>query len=243
MRNEKLGHRVAKVVAARIIEAVTDGRDPGLPTEREIADEFDVSMTVAREVVALLVSMMMVRVHHGRRMQLMPQSAWNYLHPVMLELQDDEGRLQLITELFDLRLLVEPEAAARAAGKATPEGIARMEEILRRFRSSGLSLAERYECDATFHQEIMASSNNRPLAHVLDSANELLKFSRVANESSPAWSAELIDSQHSAIFDAIRSRDPEAARATMREHLRWGLEHIEVSAEAAASAQEGGHHR
>jgi DNA-binding FadR family transcriptional regulator len=237
MRNEKLGNRVARVVASRIIEAVTDGRDPGLPTEREIADEFDVSMTVAREVVALLVSMMMVRVHHGRRMQLMPPSAWNYLHPVMLELQDDEGRRQLIAELFDLRLLVEPEAAARAADKATSAGIARMEELLRRFRSSEHNIAERYECDVTFHQEIMASSSNRPLAHVLDSANELLKFSRVANESSPAWSAELIDSQHSAILDAIRARDAEAARAAMREHLLWGLEHIEGNAEPAPATQ------
>jgi DNA-binding FadR family transcriptional regulator len=233
MRNEKLGHRVSKVVAARIIEAVNDGRDPGLPTEREIADEFDVSMTVAREVVALLVSMMMVRVHHGRRMQLMPQSAWNYLHPVMLELQDDDGKRQLIAELFDLRLLVEPEAAARAADKATAAGIARMEELLQRFRSSEHNIAERYECDGTFHQEIMASTNNRPLAHVLDSANELLKFSRVANESSPAWSADLVDRQHSAILDAIRARDPEAARTAMREHLLWGLEHIEGDAEPA----------
>jgi len=233
MRNEKLGQRVAKVVAARIIEALTDGGDPVLPTEREIAVEFDVSMTVAREVVALLVSMMMVRVHHGRRMQLIPQSAWNYLHPVMLELQDDEGRRQLIAELFDLRLLVEPEAAARAADKANATGIARMEELLSRFRSSDLSTDERYECDAAFHQEIMSSSNNRPLAHVLDSANELLKFSRAANGLSPAWSAELIDSQHTAILDAIRARDAEAARAAMRDHLLWGLEHIAGKAEPA----------
>jgi DNA-binding FadR family transcriptional regulator len=226
MQNEKLGHRVAKVLAGRIVEAASSESELILPTEREIADEFGVSMTVAREVVALLASMMMVRVHHGRRMQVMAESAWNYLHPVMLALQDGEGTRRLIAELFDLRILIEPEGAARAALKASEASVERMSELLGRFRASPPYTEEFYECDVAFHQEIMTASANRPLAHILDSANELLKASRYANESSPAWSSTLVDEQHRAILDAIRDRDPEGARAAMRMHLQWGLAHI-----------------
>src|SRR6266550_2372150 len=107
IRKEKLGHQVTKVLARRIIDAAGGGDGVLIaPTEREICEKFAVSKTVAREVIAELGSMNLVSVRHGRRMALLPESKWNLLHPLMVEVQGIDGVHRLVSELFDFRLMV-----------------------------------------------------------------------------------------------------------------------------------------
>ena|SRR5688572_12173677 len=221
VRVEKLGERVAKVLAARLIKGSAGNGEVPLPTEREISDEFGVSKTVAREVVAHLTSMKLVETHHGRRMRLLPDSDWNYLHPMMLELQDVDGTRRLVSELFDVRLLIEPETAARAAIDATEEHHVRMARLLDLMRDSVDRPDEYLLTDVAFHQEILSSSKNRLLAHILDSVQHLMFQSRRA--TGMATEARVRATEfHTAVYEAIRDRDPERARSAMRTHLIAG---------------------
>lgn len=221
IRADKLGARVAKLLARRLINGDPTGQGAEPPTEREISDEFGVSKTVAREVVALLQSMKLVETHHGRRMRLRPETEWNYLHPMMLELQDDEGARLMISELFDVRLLIEPETAARAAIDATDDQILRMGHWVDLMRTT-LDDPEAYLLhDVAFHQEILAASRNRLLGHILDSVQHLLFQSRRTTGISGEARRQAYEF-HAAVFEAIRSRDPDRARLAMRSHLLAG---------------------
>jgi DNA-binding FadR family transcriptional regulator len=219
IRSEKLGARVAKLLAARLIAGVA--QPSALPTEREISDEFGVSKTVAREVVAHLQSMKLVETHHGRRMRLLPETDWNYLHPLMLELQDEAGARLMVSELFDVRLLVEPETAARAAIEATDEQVDRMAQQVELMHRT-LDDPEAYLLhDLAFHQEILAASRNRLLRHILDSVQHLLFKSRRTTGMTVQARKQAYEF-HAAVFEAIRARDPDRARLAMRSHLLAG---------------------
>ena len=219
---EKLGERVARVLAARIIDAGGGTRRAlRLPTEREISEEFGVSKTVAREVVAHLSSMRLVVVHHGRRMQMLPESDWNFLHPVMLELQDEDGKRRLLAELFDVRLLIEPETAARAARDATGEQLTRMVDHLDAMQRSIDAPDEYLEHDVAFHQVVIGASENRLLAHILDSVRHLMTTSRRVTMTVPDSRPQAVEG-HREVYEAIRDGDPGRARSAMRDHLLWG---------------------
>jgi DNA-binding FadR family transcriptional regulator len=222
VRSEKLGARVARILASRIVNDPADDRGGGsLPTEREICEEFGVSKTVAREVVAHLQSMKLVETHHGRRMRRRPVWEWNYLHPMMLELQDEAGTRRMISELFDVRLLIEPETAARAAMDASEYHLARMSDLLDQMRTT-VDLPDRYLLhDIAFHQEILAASRNRLLGHILDSVQHLLFQSRRTTGFSREARHKAYEF-HAAVFEAIRDRNPERARLAMRKHLIAG---------------------
>jgi DNA-binding FadR family transcriptional regulator len=223
VRKEKLGHQVTKVLARRIIDAASGG-DGGLiaPTEREICEKFTVSKTVAREVIAELGSMNLVSVRHGRRMALLPESKWNLLHPLMVEVQGSDGLHRLVSELFDFRLMVEPEAAARAAVEATDAQRSRMGSLLEAIEKGVEAGVDYSDYDVGFHQEIVASARNRMLSHILDSVRDLMQTSRRVTSIEPSAGSEAVEG-HRAVYRAIVNRDPEAARRAMQEHLMWGV--------------------
>jgi len=132
----KLSDQVTRVLAGRIVNGEIG--EAGLPpTEQDICAEFGVSKTTAREVIGALAARGLVTVRHGRRMEIRAVSEWNHLDPLLLELNDDpESVRRTLGDLHDLRMLLEPEIAARAALMASDEQLIRMEKAVERMRSS-----------------------------------------------------------------------------------------------------------
>lgn len=217
MSNErplKLSDQVTRVLAGRIVNG--DLGQP--PTEQDICKEFGVSKTTAREVIGALAARGLVTVRHGRRMEIRPVSEWNHLDPLLLELnQDAEGVRRTLGDLHDLRMLLEPEIAARAALMATPEQLARIREAVERMEELEDDPDAYLEFDVDFHSELASATGNVVLAFVLDSVRELLRVSRrvtnLADKMPEATRA------HRRIYEALLAREPETARQAMRTHL------------------------
>src|SRR2546429_9093026 len=112
------------------------GDSPPPPTEQEICRDFGVSKTTAREVVRTLAALGLVEVRHGRRMRVRPLGEWNHLDPLLLELNDDpDVARRYLADLHDVRMLLEPEIAARAALRASAEQIERMRAAVDRMEA------------------------------------------------------------------------------------------------------------
>lgn len=211
---QRLADQVTRRVAGRIISAPDDP----LPSEQEICTAYGVSKTVAREVIGRLRDMRIVTVHHGRRMQRRPEGEWDYLDPLVLELQDDAGTRQLLLELQEIRRLIEPEIAARAASARTATQLQVMRAALDGMRASADD-ADRYaEHDVAFHQGIVDSAQNRVASHIIDSIRALMRTSRRYTNAVPG-TLPRATGEHEAIFEAIADQDPERARAAMIDHL------------------------
>ena len=228
----KLSDKVTRVLAGRIVNG-----DLGIPpTEQDICAEFRVSKTTAREVISALAARGLVTVRHGRRMEVRPVSDWNHLDPLLLELnQDAEGVRRTLGDLHDLRMLLEPEIAARAAQQATPEQLERMRVSLERMAALEDDPDAYLEVDVDFHSEIASATGNIVLAFVLDSVRELLRVSR--RVTNLLGTMPETTEGHRRIYEALRAHEPEAAREAMRAHLLtvtevWAPERSRAAIEA-----------
>jgi len=214
----KLREQVTRALARRIVngEIGDDGVRP--PTEQDICTEFGVSKTTAREVIGALAALGLVTVRHGRRMRINPIGEWNHLDPLLLELNDDPERVRrYLADLHDLRMLLEPEIAARAALASSEEQIGRMRKAVDEMRRLEHDPDAYLEVDLMFHRELAAATGNLVLAFVLDSVRELLRVSRrVTNQNATLLEAT---QAHRQIVEAVAAREPEAARQVMRLHL------------------------
>jgi GntR family transcriptional regulator, transcriptional repressor for pyruvate dehydrogenase complex len=119
-------------------------------------------------------------------------------------------------ELFETRLIVEPELAARAAERATAEDISALRNAVLAMERSKVK-RERLEADMAFHNAIFHASGNR-ICQLLFKGIHRTVFTSMS-QLSERVSIEQPLKYHRKIYAAIRARDAEAARAAMRDRI------------------------
>ena len=213
VRKDKVYDQVARKLEQFILQELKPGDK--LPSERELALSCKVSRSSIRDAMRRLELMGLVEPRQGAGTivrQLSPDALVNPLTAILLR------QRKHLAELLDVRRMIEPPIAARAAQHITPEQLAHLEEILRR-HSQKLSLNEpAIEEDSEFHYIIATAANNSMLLQVIDVLMDLLRESRERNmqvEGRPQKSFE----GHKRIFTALCQGDAKATEAAMRRHL------------------------
>lgn len=156
----------------------------------------------------------------GEGTRVLPLSSWMLLDPeVLCWLRESDMAISIIEHLIEIRLIIEPEAAALASMRGTMEQFMAMSEALDRMGSGEQErTAMSTQGDIDFHNIILDASGNIFLARLRDLCMvsvELfvrLTFAKVQSVS------ESIDN-HRKLFEAIRSRNPELARKEARNVL------------------------
>ncbi len=199
-----------------------------LPGEVEMRERFDVSRTALREAYSVLgaKSLIVARPKVGTRVRA--RADWNMLDPEVLAwhlqtvpVEDFAG------ELYVLRQMVEPEAAALAAAarsRPTIERIAAAYADMERFKH-GVD-GDLIAADTRFHLAILEATGNR----FIGALGGLIRAALVATfRLSWEGAARIADDrllEHRAIFEAIRDADPEQARDRMHLLLRESFNDI-----------------
>jgi DNA-binding GntR family transcriptional regulator len=132
-----------------------------------------------------------------------------------------QGAENWLVELHELRELLEPAAAARAAQNITEDDLARLDQLAGEARphsnSDWLAAAQRFDFD--LHLTIANRSGNFALAETI---RKIWRFKRISYLATPE-PPETIErgyGEHLALMAALRARDGETARAAMLFHLR-----------------------
>ncbi|MFD4668857.1 FadR/GntR family transcriptional regulator [Lentzea sp. NPDC058450] len=208
--------QVAAHLTRRIVLGeIEDGR---APSELDISREFGVSRVVARETLKILASLDIVEVAQGRRVVVRPPAEWDYLSPLLIEWLPAEIVGELLQELHQMRVLLEPELAAMAAACVTDEAVRRLKAEVDRMAELESDPNAYLAVDHEFHMEICRTADNRILDRIMYSARWLGTASRrITNEAPSALRKATHD--HTEIYEAIVARDPDRARAAMRTHL------------------------
>ncbi|GLY47712.1 FadR/GntR family transcriptional regulator [Lentzea sp. NBRC 102530] len=208
--------QVAAHLTRRIVSGeLQDGRGP---SELDISREFGVSRVVARETLKVLASLDIVEVAQGRRVVVRPPAEWDYLSPLLIEWLPAEVVGELLQELDQMRMLLEPELAAMAAALVTDETLDRLRDEIGRMEALEGDPNAYLEVDHEFHMEICRAADNRILDRIMYSARWLGTASRrITNEAPAALCKATAD--HTEIYEALVARDPDRARAAMRKHL------------------------
>ena len=127
-----------------------------------------------------------------------------------------------IMDLYDVRLILEPAAAARAAIHRTDTDLVAIRRAHTHFRIAYEMGDPVWQADVDFHQAIADASGNAVLAHVLSPMSDLLHRAREATGRVPA-AVDLALHQHEEIAAAIEAGDSDRASATMQTHIEAGI--------------------
>jgi GntR family transcriptional repressor for pyruvate dehydrogenase complex len=210
--------RVFEGVAQQIQRLIADGAlKPGdrLPPERELAERLAVSRSSLRDAIRTLELVGLVVPRQGEGTVVADVSPEAVVMPIASVLL---RKRELIAELLDVRKMIEPALAARAAVRASDEEIARLEEILGRQREKTLRGEPAVEEDSEFHYVIALAAKNGVVRGMLDVLMRLLRETRARSLQSRGRPQRSLTG-HQRVLDAIKRRDPDAAERAVRRHL------------------------
>lgn len=129
---------------------------------------------------------------------------------------------QSINELYEVRLILEPAAAAMAAQHRTDDDLLAMRRARTAYRVAYEMETPVWEADIEFHDAIATASGNAVLPKVLAPVSDLLRNARRATGTLPA-AVELGLEQHEEIAAAIEARATPRARRAMTAHIKAGI--------------------
>lgn len=201
----------------RFQQLLSDGvLKPGarLPSERELAGKFGVARSSLRQALKVLEVMGVITQRVGDGSYLNSDASAVLSVPMdFLFLLDDTS----VQELVEMRLIVEPALAGRAAERATASDIALLRQAIAEFESSEGDRVKLVSADLLFHRRIFQASGNRlsgRLFHMIHRA--MLNMMMVTSQ--------MVDLEHTLhfhipIMEAIEQKDSRQATKLMTEHL------------------------
>lgn len=187
------------------------------PTEAELAKHYGVSRSVTREAVKMLAAKGLLSARPRQGTIIEPTSSWNLFDTDVLRwLLERQFSIELLKQFNELRIAIEPEAAALAAQLARTGQIEKINEGLERMSAAERGADDTLEADMAFHVAILNASNNPFYAQFRDVVSTALRTSIRFTNRIKGRTANVAD--HARVRDAILMRDPDAARRAMR-HL------------------------
>lgn len=212
---------VADRLADTLRAAIVKGRlQPGeaLPSERDLAERYDVNRSSVREAVKRLDAWGLVHVRHGgaTRVRDFLLSAGIDLLPHLVEASGNVDP-DVLNDLHDVRAMLLGYCAEEAARRADPASVARLDEIVRKM--AGARPTVQQELDYEFFQQLVAITGNRVLALFANVIRDVYMAGRERFLPLYDPSRFTLD-HHIATVAAIRARDPLAAGDAMRTFAR-----------------------
>ena len=210
--------RVSEEVTERIKRAILLGEFKAgdrLPSERDLAKQFQVSRVAIREALRKLEHSGFILTRQGATGgTFVTDLTFEYLANAFLDLflSDKIG----IPELYQVRLFLEPEIARLAASAITPEYAERLKQALKDEELIATSLWEDIRMTTAVHYILAEMCGNRFFEAILRSSMRLTH--RVIEVVNPDPYAVHPRGVHRPMVEAILSGDSEAASSAMRKH-------------------------
>lgn len=217
---------LADVVFERMHRAIKSGAyqpDERLPTEHDLAAEFEVSRPIIREALRRLREQGLVYSRRG---------AGSFVRALGMKEPLGFGQLENVADLlncYEFRLTLEPAAAAAAAARHTPESLAAIRHALELMRDATNRQSHREDADFQFHLAIAVAAKNSYFSTAMEALKDHIavgmKF-HGASVKRETTGLTRVFAEHEAIADAIAAGDGAKARQLMLDHLTGSRERL-----------------
>lgn len=214
-----------------------------LPREAELAARLGISRNSLREAVRALSLVRVLEVRQGDGTYV------TSLEPdLLLESTRFVAHLlgdKTVVEVFEVRRMLEPAAAALAAVRIDEDGRTALRRELDRM-TAATSVEDLVEADAAFHAVVAQAAGNSVLSSLLEGLSTRTMRARVWRGRLEKGALDATRAEHTRIYEAIVARDPELARIVSAAHvansehwLRADLERIEANDSGARLPEVG----
>lgn len=197
-----------------------------LPSERDMSDSLGVSRASVREALTALEALGILDIRPGEGTFVRETSVSRIFEPLamVLAVERNPG-----AQMMEIRRILETEAAALAAERASEDNLSNIEIILDKMKNAEI-ISEAVDFDLKFHYSIAEASHNTILLRMMNTVADLMHHTFRSNRENfyadPVKGPRTIR-EHEAIAAAIRARNPVLAREKMLEHIN----HIEADIE------------
>jgi GntR family transcriptional regulator, transcriptional repressor for pyruvate dehydrogenase complex len=216
----------------RIRELIVSGEwGPGtrLPRESDLAQQLGISRNSLREAVRALSLTRVLEVRQGDGTYVSSLEPDELLEPTLSNTHLLRGRTVL--ELFEVRRILEPHAAAVAAERGGAEVVGALRHELDRMYAAEDRAEQLIEADAAFHDVIAGAPGNGVLRALLRSLSTTTARARLWHGIAERGALDLARAEHARIFEAIAAGDQERARAAALLHIvtneSWLRDHLD----------------
>ena len=201
--------------------------ESGFPTEAEISEAYSTSRGVTREAIKMLTSKGMLSARPRSGIVVQPERSWSLLDADVLRwMLERKFSYKLLQSFTEMRLGIEPTAAALAARRADAEAIKGIERGLERMIAAERGEDDHLTSDVAFHVAILDATGNPFYVQLHELVNTALRISIQLTNRIKGHTASI--PAHRRVFDAIRAGDAARANTAMNSIL------VEVMALVAA---------
>jgi DNA-binding FadR family transcriptional regulator len=196
------------------------------PTEAELAKQHSVSRSVTREAVKMLCAKGLLSARPRQGTIIEPTTSWNLFDTDVLRwLLERKFSVELLRHFNQLRVAIEPAAAALAATHADPAQLAAISDGVARMQAAESGHDNTLDADISFHVAVLRASNNPFFLQFREVVSMALRSSIQFTNRIKGRSASVAD--HAAVRDAIVRHHADGARVAMQRIITDVLELIE----------------
>lgn len=218
MIRKTLSQQAADNIYSIILEGTEFGPGDQLPGENALSEKLGVSRSTLREAIRILTSQGVLKVYRGKGtfvsadLNISGDYGLNQMESVRIRLKD----------LYETRLLFEPEVSAIACRRATDDEIAGILKLGKDVEDTIRAGGNRTEIDQDFHNAIVTASHNAFLQRLIPIINSAVEETILLGSGAETL-AENTLRDHALLMEFLKNRDAGAAKQAMYIHLHHAI--------------------
>jgi DNA-binding FadR family transcriptional regulator len=217
---------VSKVMDGLVTGIVEEKYGAILPPQDVLSKEFNVSRTVMREALSMLLARDMLDVRPKIGTRIRPMSDWRMIDEDVVNWRFRAKPDPLfLRDVIEFRMLIEPHASAQAAARGSGADIAAIRDAFDAFRAIRPGEAGYQEADELFHTRIVVASGNqffKQMAAIVRGA--LSTVNPLVADKNGLW--ETVVSAHQRVLEAIERREPKEAEMAALAMIAYSAEEV-----------------
>lgn len=222
---KRLSDQIADDIMTLIAIEKRFGPGDKLPNENELSEKLNISRTTLREAIRILVTNGVLEIKRGRGTFV--REDFDVSKTLQLLNQISEARIGA-RDLYEMRLIFEPEAAYYATIRATDTELERILDFGKQIEEKIIRGEDRTEVEQKFHKSISKATHNAFIDKLMPVIYQAIDAGVVLSQANDRASQDTIN-DHRMIMEFMKARNPEGARSAMKIHILRAINDLEIN--------------
>lgn len=220
--------RLSDSIAEDILSMITIEKKflPGekLPNEIELSTKFNISRTTLREAIRILVTNDILEIKRGKGTFVKKELD---VRNTMLPLNKLANARINAKDLYEIRLIFEPEAAYYATMRASATELDRILMYGKQIEQKIIQKKNRTEVEQKFHKAIAKATHNEFIDKLMPVIFQAIDQGIMLSEENERVTQDTLR-DHQMIMEFMEARNPEGARSAMKIHILHAMKNLEI---------------
>ncbi len=222
---KRLSDQIADDIMTLIAIEKRFGPGDKLPNENELSEKLNISRTTLREAIRILVTNGVLEIKRGRGTFV--REDFDVSKTLQSLNQISEARIGA-RDLYEMRLIFEPEAAYYATIRATDAELERILDYGKQIEEKIIRGEDRTEVEQKFHKSISKATHNAFIDKLMPVIYQAIDAGVVLSQANDRASQDTIN-DHRMIMEFMKARNPEGARSAMKIHILRAINDLEIN--------------